>query len=286
MQTISTALKNAMDAGNPQRVLFVFGDDEFTNEDISMSDGVSLDEDFNTESELTIGLTPSSQISFTMMNDNGQLDDFAFGWFDAYIGARIDSGEPTETTRTYTENGKTVTYAFAKIGRFYAEQPDIIDKYAVSVTAKDQMKLFEDTDMPSSTTLGITYPTTMVAVLQAMCTYLSITLEDSTFLNYDLEVAKEPEDFSMATMRDVLGWIAEAACSNARFNRDGNLEIAWFTQTVNVYDEHDYKEFVPVRYEIAEINGCYFRDTNKTSETSNGTDKTNNYLVQDNPFLV
>ena len=34
MQTLSTALQNAIDSGNPQRVLLVFGNDEFSNEDI------------------------------------------------------------------------------------------------------------------------------------------------------------------------------------------------------------------------------------------------------------
>lgn len=286
MQTISTALRNAINAGNPQRVLFVFGNDEFSNEDISMSDGVTLEEEFNTESELTIGLTPSSQISFTMMNDHGQLNSFAFGWFNAYIGARIDDGIPTEITRTFTENGKTVTYAFAPIGKYYAEQPDIVQKYTISVVGNDQMKLFEETDMPDATTLGVSYPVTIASLLQLMCAHLSVNLQSAEFLNYDLLVEKEPEDFGMATMRDVLGWIAEAACGNARFNRDGRLEIAWFTDTNKYYDEHDYKEFTPVSYEVSEINGVYFRDTNNTSETSEGTTKSNNYLVQDNPFLV
>ena len=284
MQVLSEALKNAIDAGNKQRVLLVFGNKEFSNEDIVMSAGVTLSEEFISEQELTIGLTPSYMLTFSMLNDRGQMVNFDFGWFNAYIGARIDSGTPTEITRTFTENGQTVTYAFAPLGTFYAEKPDIVVKKSVAVTAYDQMIKFGK-DMPS---LNISYPTTVGAILSAMCTNVGVTLasNSSTFLNYDLVVASKPDDFDMATMRTVLGWIAEVACSNAHFNRDGQLEISWFTTTSEVYDENSYKEFTPSWYETAAINGVYFRDTNEFIETSNGTTKTNNYLIQDNPFLL
>ena len=169
---------------------------------------------------------------------------------------------------------------------FYAERPDdLIMKSAINITAYDQMKKFEKS-MPDSTTLNITYPTTMVDVLEKICTYIGVTLQNNTFLNYDLEVSKEPVDFKMATIREVVGWIAEASCSIAKFNRAGKLEMAWFNTTAESFDEHRYSSFSPLRYETAAINGAYFRDTSNSKETSNGTVKTNNYLVQDNPFLV
>ena len=286
MQTLSTALRNAVDAGNPQRVLLVFGSQsvEFTNEDIVITSGVELSEEFNSEHDLTIGLTPSSTLTFTLLNDSGQLADFEFGWFSAYIGARIDSGTPTEITRQYTENGQTVTYAFSPLGTFYAERPDIVVKETVSVTAYDMMILF-DKDMPSSETLGITYPTTVGSIFQALCNHFSVTPTATDFLNNDLVVTKEPDDFSMVTMRQVLGWIAEVACSIARFGRDSKLEIAWFNTTSKTYDERRYNEFTPSWYETASIDGLYYRNTNESEETQEGTVKSNNYLIQDNPFL-
>lgn len=285
MQSISTALRNAIDAGNKQRVLLVFGNDEFSNEDIEMSAGLNLSEEFNSEEELTIGLTPSAVLTFTMLNDHGQLVNFGFGWFTAYLGARIDSGTPTEITRTFTEDGKTVTYAFAPLGTFYAEKPDVVVKKTIAVTAYDQMLKF-DKDMPSASALSLNYPTTVSAIFQAMCTYAGVTPASNTFLNSTLDVEEEPPDFEMSTMRAVLGWIAEVACSNARFNRAGQLEFAWFNNTSETYDEGNYKEFTPSWYQTSAINGVYFRDTNESKETSNGTTKTNNYLIQDNPFLL
>ena len=287
MQTVSEALRNAIDAGNPQRVLFVFsGNVEYTNEDIAISSGVELNEEFNSERNITIGLTPSSTLSFTLLNENNQLSGLNFGWFHFYIGARIDEGAPTEITRNYTENGESVTYAFAKIGTFYAKKPDVIKKKTVSVTAYDRMVLF-DRDMPSSATLGISYPTTIGNILTKMCSYISVSLESSSFLNNDLTVDSEPKDFRTATMRQVVSWIAECACSTARFNRAGNLELVWFsTASGALYDEHNYKGFDYAWYETTGINGLYCRDTTKATETQDGTTKTNNYLIQDNPFLM
>lgn len=284
MQTLSTALRNAVDAGNPQRVLLVFTDQEFSNEDILISSGVELNEKFNSEEDLTIGLTPSNILTFTMLNDTGQLAEFEFGWFTAYLGARIDSGTPTEITRTFTEGGATVTYAFAPIGTFYADRPKIVVKKTIEVTAYDQMLLFDE-DMPTSASLGITYPTTVGGIFQKMCDHFNITPKATNFLNNDLVVSSEPEDFGMATMRQVLGWIAECGCGNARFTRDGKLEIAWFNTTSKTYNERKYSEFSPAWYETEAINGLYYRNTSAGTETTNGTVKTNNYLLQDNPFL-
>ena len=54
MQTVSETLRNAINSGSPQRVLIVFSDREFTNEDIVLSSGVSLKEEFNSENDITI----------------------------------------------------------------------------------------------------------------------------------------------------------------------------------------------------------------------------------------
>ena len=230
MQTVSTALRNAIDAGNPQRVLLDFNGQTFSNEDISLTAGVELTEEFNSEKNLAIGLTPSRMISFTMLNDTNQLANFGFGWFTAYLGARIDSGTPTERMETFTEKGQTVTDAFSKLGVFYAERPDVIAKKTISVTAYDQMILL-DKDMPTSASLSISYPTTIGTIFSKICQGMGITGQSGSFLNDGLEVAEEPDAFKQATVRKVIGWIAECACSNALFNREGTLEFSWFSST-------------------------------------------------------
>lgn len=295
MQTLSTTLKAAVAAGNPQRVLLEFIKKpngsayspvkQFSNEDILISDGLRLKEEFNSETDLTIGLCPSAEIQFNMLNDNNQLVNFQFGTFRAYLGAMITSGTPTSSAKTVTfsEGGGNYLYEFSPLGTFIAQRPDIVRKKTISVDSNDQMVLF-DIDMPSKTALGITYPVTLSVLCQAMCTYVGVSLKSNTWLNSTLSVAKEPEQFETATMREVLGWIAEAGCSNARFNRDGLLEFVWFNTVNKTYDEHDYSEFTPTWYATKAIDGLHIRNADSTTEFTVGTGS-NAYMIQDNPFL-
>lgn len=280
MQSISSELQEALYNNAPQRVLLVFSDREFTNEDILLSNGLEISEEFNSEEDLTIGLTPSAMARFSLLNDENQLEDFEFGWFRAYIGAKVEYTTGQEITREY-EDG---TYAFCPMGQFYASKPKIIRKKTVAVSAYDRMAYLEG-DMPSSETLGITYPTTIGTIFTQICTTLNVPTTVSSFLNSGLEVAEEPADFRNVSVRQVIGWIAECACSNARFSREGNLEFAWFGSTEAEFDESQYKAFTPAWYETKAIDGLYCRNMSDESEASEGSTKTNNYLIQDNPFL-
>lgn len=292
MYKISQTLRTAIAAGNPQRVLIEFTHKPdgteyspsvvFSNEDIVISNGLRLTEEFNPETDLTIGSCPSAEIQFTMLNDNGQLLDFEFGTFKAYLGARIDSGTPAQTakTKTFTEGGETATYEFCPLGTFIAHRPDVVKKLMIDVDANDQMTLF-DADMPTALQ---TYTGTLSGMATALCNQVGVTLKTATFLNSTMAVALTAEQVENATMREVLGWIAEAACSNARFNRDGQLEFVWFNQVNSIFDEHNYTDFTPTWYETKAIDGLHIRNADSTAEYTYGTGG-NAYMIQNNPFL-
>ena len=287
MYTISTTLQNALTAGTPQRVLLEFTDAsaDFSNEDISITTGLELNEMFCSETDITAGLCPSAEIRFDMLNDEGQLNDFEFGKFKAWLGARIDTGTPASSakTKTYIEGGVSRTYEFTPLGVFIADRPAVVKKKILSITANDQMTLF-DVDMPKATALNITYPTTLGVLFVKLCNYLNVTYKTASFLNNALTVAEEPEEFDCATMRDVLGWIAEAACSIARFDRDGVLELVWFNTVNRYFDEHNYSEFTNAWYETAAVDALNVKNANSTATTAEGSGS-NVYLIQDNPFL-
>lgn len=286
MYEFSETLQAALTAGNPQRVLIEFDSGEqFTNEDIVMSTGVQLRTEFNSETDLTIGLCPSAEIQFAMLNDADQLTEFEFGEFTAYLGARIDTGTPTATakTATFTEGGETVLYEFAPLGVFIAKRPNVVRTNIIDVGANDRMTLF-DVDMPSKTAMNLTYPTTLGTLAQKMCTYLGVPLKTTTFLNSTLAVSKEPDEFESSTVREVIGLIAEAACSIARFDRTGALEFVWFNTVNKTYDEHDYKDFTQYWYETKSIDKLHIRNGDSTAEYTYGSG-TNAYMIQDNPFL-
>lgn len=287
MYPVSQTLQTAINNGTPQRVLLEFMDANvsFSNEDIVVSTGVELNEMFNSETDLTIGLCPSAEIRFDMLNDNGQLEEFEFGKFKAWLGARIDSGTPSNTAKTKTFAGTAYDglYEFTPLGVFIADRPAVVKKKILTITANDQMQLF-DVDMPSATDLGLSYPTTLSDLFVKLCTYVGVSYKSASFLNSTITVSAEPESFENATMREVLGWIAEAACSVARFDRDGLLELAWFNVTNTVFDEHNYSEFTPAWYETKAIDKLHIRNADSTSEYTYGQGE-NAYMIQDNPFL-
>ena len=297
MYTPSETLQAALAADSSQRVLLEFTDPDtsevetFSNEHINISDGVRLNRPFNGDEELTVGLCPSAEISFSLLNDERQLADFRFGECAAWIGARLDDGVTPAGTKYKNFEGDGL-YEFAPLGIFIVERPDIVAKDIIQIRANDRMSKF-DQEMPSATALGLSpsasNPVSIKDLLVAMCTYAGVTLANTApdwFMNYNLTFTSWPSKyFESRTMREVLKWIAEAAGSIARFNRSGQLEIAWFSTAQVTYDENDYSEFTQTWYEVQSIDGLKVRNQDETSESTVGTDPTNPYVIAGNPFL-
>ena len=297
MVNVSSACKQAIAAGAFQRIALVFSNRIISNEDIDVEGGVDLREVFCGETELTIGLCPASEISFAVFNDDGRFSNFEFGTFDAYIGVLLSytqnssaaTRHPVITvdrehlTMTASGNGRLENYELCPLGRFIAPRPAVVRKALIDVVAYDQMKLFDE-DMPSSTDLAVSYPLTAAGLLAAMCSYVGVQAESYSFLNADATLSSEPKSFEYSTMREVLGWIAQTAGANARFNRMGKLEMAWLNTVTEVFDEHNYVEFEPYRYSVPLVDRLHVRNEDSTADTIVGSGD-NTYLIQNNPFL-
>lgn len=305
MQSISETLRAALEAGNPQRCLIVFEDDEgtvteeFSNEEIVSDRGIHITGPFNSEKELTLGLCPTSQITFTLLNDEHQLVDFEFGTFRVYLGARIDEGTPGQgaVTRTYTEGGQECLYEFSPLGVFIVDRPDIVATNVIDVRASDRMTLF-DKEIDSSERTTLTSATTLYGLLTALCGLVGVTLatQSTDLLNADLTISLSANTLSGRTYRDVLRWIAEAAGSIGVFNRDGELEVRWFfypeteqEEEDSSYDENNYSAFSNSWYETDAIDGLKVRNNNGTNEATilpTGAESTENpYVISGNPLL-
>ena len=181
------------------------------------------------------------------------------------------------------ENGKQKTYEFVPLGWFTADRPNAPDKIQIDMTCYDYMQKFED-DMPTDSELGLSWPCTIGTLYTKLCNYVGVDYETSWFINSTASVKSRPNDFDSVTMREVIKWIAEAAASNARFNRDGVLQLAWLKSTDQTYTASNYSDFNPYWYETPTVTKLVNRDT------SGGTDKTygsgsEGYLIQDNPLL-
>lgn len=301
MVTVSAAFMAGLadPANHPQRIVFEFEADGaiISNEDIDVDSGVDFHETFCSETDLTIGLTPSSELSFVLFNDDRLWNEYEFGTFTAYIGVRLswqkNNSEPVRrpeitisgTSMTVSGNGILETYELMSLGKFIAPRPSIVMKDQIDIRANDQMTLFDE-DMPSDTDLGVTYPITAGQLLQKLCDYVDVDPVTTTFTNSTLSLSKRPDSFDDSTMREVLGWIAEAACANARFNRSGLLELAWFNDVTasKEYDESNYTAFEPTWFESPRVSKIHIRNEDSTAEAIIGTGDVC-YMIQNNPFL-
>ena len=179
--------------------------------------------------------------------------------------------------------GKRYRYEFCPLGWFHAERPNAPDKISIAMSCYDMMQRFEQ-DMPSSAALGITYPTTIGTLFVQMCKYVALPYKTDRFINSETVIESEPEDFQNSTMRVVLGWIAEAAASNARIDRDGAVVLDWLKETGQSFDESGYANFEPYWYTTKKVTKLYNRNTDSSTDTIVG-DGDEAYLIQDNPFL-
>lgn len=177
------------------------------------------------------------------------------------------------------------TYEFVPLGHFTAERPNVPTVIEIHFECLDYMQKFE-VDMPSDEDLGITYPCTFSTLFEKMCEYVGVGYVSSTFINGTAQLTKRLPDFDNVTMREVLGWIAEAAASNACFNRDGLLVFKWVNETFTEIDETKYIEYNPYWYETTQVTKLCNRASNGDYDNSVG-DATNgdSYLIQDNPLL-
>lgn len=187
----------------------------------------------------------------------------------------------------YEFTAKSVdTWEYCPLGIFTAGAPKRrVQK--VSVTGMDRMEKF-DADASSwwnsiSWGNGITLHT----LLQRMCAQVGVTLTTSnTYPNANV-VVKNPLNTDGLTYRDILRYIAEAGCSYARFDRDGALELAWFSTPTNAPEINANRYFTAetAEYIVPVITAVQLlADSDDVGVTvGNGN---NGYQIVDNPFLA
>lgn len=215
------------------------------------------------------GAAKSISTNSFMMNKASRLD--AVGMYYS-----------SSTRKMYEYQGGIIgEYEFVPLGVFTAVRPNVGTTIEIDFTCNDQMNLFDKdfTDGPT-----ITYPTTIRGILDALCSYVGVSHGATSFINSSATISAQPEAFEKATLRQIIGWIAEAACANARFDRDGILQLEWLNPTQQVFDEHDYVQFNPYWFAVPSVSRLYNRKTSENIEEVQGSGS-NGYLIQDNPLL-
>lgn len=126
-------------------------------------------------------------------------------------------------------DGTGARWEYHSLGRFKVETPRIQNNVIADINAFDRMTLF---DRPVAEWLrGLTFPKTIGQLYNELCAYCEVWNTGSTFVNSTVSIPAVPNVQDSLTGRALLGYIAEAACANARMNRDGRVELVWFGST-------------------------------------------------------
>ncbi len=86
------------------------------------------------------------------------------------------------------------------------------------------------------------YPMTIKAYLGLLATKIGLTLKDTNFYNYSLEIQTDLYEDLEYTYRDVLDEIAQATGSIIIINKDDQIEVIYPTDTGDTIDEDYFKD--------------------------------------------
>lgn len=182
----------------------------------------------------------------------------------------------------FTANGVD-KYEYVPLGTFYFDTPEQRRVANISCEALDGMQLFNvDVD---DWWAALKWPLTRGQLLASLCAHVGVTLKTTTFPGSTTSIASAPMAGNGFVGKDVLGWIAETACSYARMSRDGGLELVWFAaQNVKLTRNQHFGDS-PAEYETPAVEALHVMVANTDLGVmlpEGGTG--NEYQVLDNPL--
>ena len=235
--------------------------------------GIEIEEYFNKDRNVQIGETVSSMFRTTFIN-NGILDNFSFGRCKMYLDV-YDS--------------TNLTWLSCPIGVYIIDMPVKRKIQLIEVSAYDQMQLLDVEADNWWNALDFSSGLTLYDIFTSLASTIGVSVNQLSITNGTTYTYTERPFVSVQrTYRDILKWIAGAACSIARFDRDGYLTLKWFgavTYDVNAdsmpticlaYDQAEY--------EVAAIDALQVSASNTDIGVVVGSGS-NAYQLIDNGFM-
>ena len=190
--------------------------------------GVTINEFFNSDTNVQIGATVSSQIGMTLINRDGALDGFNYGRCKVYIDVYDDTNS---------------TWLTCPMGVYNIAIPKRRKVQLVSATGYDQMQQLDEIADSWWNGLDWSNGITLLQIIQSMTATLGIYLSANTsanIVNSGLSYTEIPFTSIEMTYRDILSYIAETTGTIARFDRNGALDLRWFSDAVLSTDTQTY----------------------------------------------
>lgn len=215
--------------------------------------------------------------------------DFMKDKFAKWADARkcVYYGNDGTVRECRVENGQIFfdLYQCIPLGRFICDRPDKTKSQIVNLSGVDLMRRFEKPAVGWFDQISDLYPMTLGHMFESLCEYCGIEDGDaSSALNMDRQFDVAPLDNNVSTCRDVLAWIAEAACCYARMSRNGKCDLVWFSRADYTLTKEDYFSIDVAEYEVEAISKVHARVTQDDAGVVVG-DGENGYDIIDNPYL-
>lgn len=215
-------------------------------------------------------------------NETASINAIMLSAAERYVHRRVGvSVESDNVITDYLPNGTSETYTYVDLGIFYADKPEKTRTNIISVDGYDGMRKLE----VSTENMPITFPITLYGLLDTVCGYVGVEHKIESFINQNVTLTSASDVFQSTTAREIIAYIAESACANAKFDYDGKLTFSWWSDSSLIINESDYSQFVPYEYNVKTVDRLQIRQSDNDIGILTG-DGTNGYVIQENPFLA
>ena len=156
---------------------------------------------------------------------------------------------------------------------YFTVESALVDREITTLTAIDRMYL-----LGGQYTTTLTFPATVLQVLQDVCTQAGVTLATTTFPNSTVSIPLLPS-FIGYSRRNIVARVAEVAGGWAKFNRDGRLTIL-NAQDINDYviSKSNYVSLSNDEVSLLTIGKVKIQTGEEVAESGSGTE----VLIKDN----
>lgn len=179
--------------------------------------GISFTEMFNPDKNIQIGTAVSYQIGMTLLNTDGALNGFSYGRCKVYLDVY---------------DAANSAWRACPMGVFIIDIPTKRRVQLVSATGYDQMQLLDTICDTWWSGLNWSGGLTLLQILNSMAAQRGVFVSANTasaLVNSSVTYTEPPFSCVEVTYREVLEYIAEATGTIARFDRDGYLDLRFFS---------------------------------------------------------
>ena len=267
----------------------------FTFTEANTTGGVTYSRDFNPDSNLRFGGTAMAKIEFTVLDWNDDIFfhrvvyPLVFNDGETYLtladGTKVGLYQRSESVSIIGEEFQFILTddngVSTNMGYFTVETVERVDSTKVKVTAYDRMRLLSAS--ADAWLASVSFPRSTNSLLSSLATNLGLTVFSTSGLNTSYSI---PKGFSATgvTYRDVLSWLCEARGQFAYITPNGNLQLAYYSNTATTFSSSNTMGTNVAEYNINPYQALQIRASDSDLGVTVGANEPK-YVITGNPLF-